>query len=192
MAFLNGLLKGVFIVVLTILVNVAFIMVVVPIHEMGHYLMAMAFGHTPDVFSVGFGKVLFSFQVGPTTFQLCAIPLGGYVTPDLQAMSFTALILTLLAGPFAAIFATLALFRVAGRHPFMQRLGGLFIFFGISMQLWNLFPMPFGAALSDGGRILQAFTGFTPPTLFTFIGIVALYFVIDPFCQKVYARRKAR
>jgi len=48
-------------------------------HELGHYLMARAQGVYVEVFSIGFGKKLFSFHKFNTQWSISAIPLGGYV-----------------------------------------------------------------------------------------------------------------
>ena len=48
-------------------------------HELGHYLMARAVGVYVEVFSIGFGKKLFSFHKFNTQWSISAIPLGGYV-----------------------------------------------------------------------------------------------------------------
>lgn len=48
-------------------------------HELGHFLAARYFGVKVHVFSIGFGKQLFSKQWKGTTWQLALIPLGGYV-----------------------------------------------------------------------------------------------------------------
>ena len=48
-------------------------------HELGHYLMARAVGVSVEVFSIGFGKKLFSFYKFNTQWSISAIPLGGYV-----------------------------------------------------------------------------------------------------------------
>lgn len=48
-------------------------------HELGHYSAARYFGVYVEVFSIGFGKKLFSFQWLGTHWQISAIPLGGYV-----------------------------------------------------------------------------------------------------------------
>jgi regulator of sigma E protease len=49
------------------------------IHELGHALAARAVGMKIVRFSVGYGKVLWSFRVGETQIALSAIPVGGYV-----------------------------------------------------------------------------------------------------------------
>ncbi len=49
------------------------------VHEAGHFLTAKALGVKCEVFSIGFGPKLLSYQWGETRYQLAAIPLGGYV-----------------------------------------------------------------------------------------------------------------
>ena len=49
-------------------------------HELGHFLVARSFGIGIRTFSLGFGPVLFSRAVGKTTYQLAALPLGGFVS----------------------------------------------------------------------------------------------------------------
>ena len=48
-------------------------------HELGHYLAAKLMGVYVEVFSIGFGKKLFSFKKYNTEWSISAIPLGGYV-----------------------------------------------------------------------------------------------------------------
>ncbi len=59
-----------FLIVLSILVF---------IHELGHFLVARYLGVTVHVFSIGFGKKIFSKHWKGTTWQFALIPLGGYV-----------------------------------------------------------------------------------------------------------------
>ena len=72
------------------------ITLVVFVHEMGHFLMARAFGVKVDVFSVGFGKeIVGRTDKRGTRWKLSWIPVGGYVkfagdadaasTPDREA-----------------------------------------------------------------------------------------------------------
>jgi len=62
-----------------LLVGLAGLTLLVVLHEFGHFLFCKVFKiHTPS-FSIGFGPVLASRQIGGTLFKLCAIPLGGYV-----------------------------------------------------------------------------------------------------------------
>ena len=48
-------------------------------HELGHYTAARLVGVSIEVFSIGFGKKLFSFNKWNTQWSISAIPLGGYV-----------------------------------------------------------------------------------------------------------------
>lgn len=48
-------------------------------HELGHFLMARAFGMGVPTFSLGFGPKLISHTWGKTEYKLSLIPLGGYV-----------------------------------------------------------------------------------------------------------------
>lgn len=54
--------------------------VIVFIHEYGHYIVGRWCGIQADVFSLGFGPVLFSrYDRRGTRWQIAAVPLGGYV-----------------------------------------------------------------------------------------------------------------
>ena len=48
-------------------------------HELGHYTAARLMGVYVEVFSIGFGKKIFSFRKWNTEWSISAIPLGGYV-----------------------------------------------------------------------------------------------------------------
>lgn len=48
-------------------------------HELGHYMAARLMGVYVEVFSIGFGKRLFTFRKFDTEWSISAIPLGGYV-----------------------------------------------------------------------------------------------------------------
>lgn len=49
------------------------------VHELGHFLVARWCGVRVEVFSLGFGKKLFKYKKGETTYALSLVPLGGYV-----------------------------------------------------------------------------------------------------------------
>ena len=51
----------------------------VVVHEFGHYLFARIFGVKAEIFSIGFGKKIWSRQLGETELRVSLIPLGGYV-----------------------------------------------------------------------------------------------------------------
>ena len=63
-----------------ILPFVALIVVVVFIHEYGHYYFAKRYGVGVTDFSIGFGKEMFGWNdKSGTRWKVCVVPLGGYV-----------------------------------------------------------------------------------------------------------------
>jgi len=62
-----------------IIVALLVLSVLIFFHELGHFTAARFFGVRVDVFSIGFGKKLFTKTIGETQWSLSAIPLGGYV-----------------------------------------------------------------------------------------------------------------
>ncbi|EKF43757.1 membrane-associated zinc metalloprotease [Nitratireductor indicus C115] len=114
------------------------LMVVVFVHEMGHYLVGRWCGIGVKAFSIGFGPELFGFNDRHgTRWKLSAIPLGGYVkftgdmsvtsSPDAAAdeslsdeerkVAFHTQPVwkraaTVVAGPFANFLLTIAVFAV--------------------------------------------------------------------------------
>lgn len=64
----------------TIAAFVIALSIIVAIHEFGHYIVARWCGIYSEVFSIGFGPVLFSREDSRgTKWQIAAIPLGGFV-----------------------------------------------------------------------------------------------------------------
>jgi regulator of sigma E protease len=64
----------------TVLPFVVVLGIVVFVHEFGHYIVARWCGIRSEVFSIGFGPVLWSRRDGRgTLWQVAALPLGGYV-----------------------------------------------------------------------------------------------------------------
>lgn len=63
--------------------SIAFVLIIsflVFIHEFGHYIVAKLNKVHVEVFSIGFGKKLFSrFDKSNTEWRFCLIPIGGYV-----------------------------------------------------------------------------------------------------------------
>ena len=55
------------------------LLVVIPIHELGHLLVARRFGFKIQEYFVGFGPKLWSMTRGETEYGVKAIPAGGYV-----------------------------------------------------------------------------------------------------------------
>jgi membrane-associated protease RseP (regulator of RpoE activity) len=57
------------------------IVLVIFVHELGHYVAARACGVAVDSFSIGFGKVLLKKELWGTEWRLSLIPFGGYIKP---------------------------------------------------------------------------------------------------------------
>ena len=55
------------------------ILLVVMVHESGHFFVAKAFNFQATKFFVGFGPTLWSFRRGETEYGVKALPLGGFV-----------------------------------------------------------------------------------------------------------------
>jgi regulator of sigma E protease len=64
---------------MSIPVAIAGLLLLVFIHELGHFLAAKGVGMRATRFSVGFGPALLSRTRGDTEYRLAALPLGGYV-----------------------------------------------------------------------------------------------------------------
>ncbi|MGH9079923.1 MAG: M50 family metallopeptidase [Acidimicrobiales bacterium] len=62
-----------------LLIVVASIIVIVMVHELGHFLAAKRGGMKVTEYFVGFGPRLWSFRLGETEYGVKALPLGGYV-----------------------------------------------------------------------------------------------------------------
>ena len=111
-------------------------------HELGHFLAARYFGVTVQVFSIGFGKQIYSKVWRGTKWQIALIPLGGYVKmkgqddtkPGLQEAGSDSYnnkkpwqrIVILFAGPFANfLLAAILYFIIAlgGANSLSPRVG---------------------------------------------------------------------
>ncbi|HDZ77158.1 MAG TPA: RIP metalloprotease RseP [Candidatus Omnitrophica bacterium] len=64
---------------MSFLIFIVCISILIFIHELGHFIAARRAGVTVEVFSLGFGPKLLTRKKGDTIYQLCAIPLGGYI-----------------------------------------------------------------------------------------------------------------
>ena len=53
-------------------------LILIIIHEFGHFIAAKLLGVRVNEFAVGFGPKLFSKQIGETNYAFCLFPLGGY------------------------------------------------------------------------------------------------------------------
>lgn len=145
--------------------------VIVAIHEYGHYIVGRWSGIHAEVFSLGFGPVLFSrVDKRGTQWQLAALPFGGYVkflgdanaasgpdeetvaamTPDMQRH-------TMLGAPLWARTATVA----AG--PVFNFIFSILVFTGIGLTsgvikdpltVGEVLPVPYEVNLREGDEII--------------------------------------
>ena len=63
-----------------ILLFIIILLVLVIVHEFGHFIVAKLVGMRVDEFAFGFPPRIFGKKVGETTYAFNAIPLGGYVS----------------------------------------------------------------------------------------------------------------
>ena len=64
---------------MSIVIFVIILLVLVLVHESGHFFTAKSFGIRVDEFGFGFPPKLFSFKKGETEYSLNLLPLGGFV-----------------------------------------------------------------------------------------------------------------
>lgn len=63
----------------TLAIFAAALLILVFVHELGHFLAAKFFGMRVERFSLGFPPKIFGIKKGETEYQIGATPLGGYV-----------------------------------------------------------------------------------------------------------------
>ena len=73
-------LKGLPLVLVSIVAFIIIIGLIICIHELGHFFFARRAGILCHEFSFGMGPAIFKKKVGETTFCIRAIPIGGYVS----------------------------------------------------------------------------------------------------------------
>ena len=61
------------------MIFVVAILASIGLHELGHMIPAKKFGGKVTQYFIGFGRTVWSKQVGETEYGVKAIPLGGYV-----------------------------------------------------------------------------------------------------------------
>lgn len=62
----------------TAIVSIVMFLVMISLHEFGHFIVAKSLNFKVDEFSVGMGPLIFKKQKGETQYSLRALPLGGY------------------------------------------------------------------------------------------------------------------
>jgi len=157
----------------TILSFIAALSIVVAIHEYGHYIVGRWSGIGADVFSIGFGPILWSrVDKRGMRWQIAAIPLGGYVkfkgdanaasgkdADAMEGLNETELRATMHGAPLWARSATVA----AG--PVFNFILSIFMFAAVIMisgqagdklVIGKLFEMPHKSyTLQEGDEVLS-------------------------------------
>ena len=146
--------------------------IIVFVHEYGHYIVGKWTGIKADVFSVGMGPVVLSrVDKNGTTWQLAAIPFGGFVKfkgdanissshvdPNTSAYNKSDLRATLHGAPLWARTATVA----AG--PVFNFVFSIIIFFSLfvsvgqvrePLTISKINPLPFINQLKEGDEIIS-------------------------------------
>ena len=69
-------------IVIGIVSTLLILMILVLVHEGGHFFAAKAFGVRVNEFAIGMGPLLLQKKKKDTEFSLRLIPIGGYVAMD--------------------------------------------------------------------------------------------------------------
>lgn len=168
----------------TLLAFVAALLVIVSVHEYGHYIIGRLSGIHAEVFSIGFGPVLYSRQDRHgTRWQLALLPFGGYVkflgdsdaasgknAGMIAQMSDEERRLTMHGAPLWARAATVAAGPVFNFVFSVAVFGLFFLVQGVSTEtpaVGKIFPLPAQTeqtpeTLFEGDRILAINGAETP------------------------------
>ncbi|MFC1967448.1 RIP metalloprotease [Chloroflexota bacterium] len=147
---------------LTILSFIAVLIVLVMVHEIGHFVTARASGVKVEEFGLGFPPRLLSFKRGETLYSLNAIPLGGFVKmageedpkiPGSLASKGTAVrIMVLAAGSLMNALLPVLLFSIAFMVPHDVVIGEVQV-------RGTVYPSPAMAAGIEVGDVLLEVDG---------------------------------
>ncbi len=164
----------------TLLAFVVALSVIVAIHEYGHYIVGRWSGIDADVFSLGFGPVLFSrVDKRGTRWQFALLPLGGYVKfrgdsnasggtdeAAMTALSETERRRTMNGAPLWARAATVAAGPVFNFVMSIIVFTGIFLLRGVvsePLTVGELRPLPAIQELQVGDELV-AIEGVMPPS----------------------------
>lgn len=182
-------------------------LVIIAIHEGGHYFAAWATGIGVTTFTVGIGPVVTEKTVGSTKYVLRVLPMGGSVEPTIKNGPPLKRLIIDLAGPAANVVTAGAVIWATGMtvstvgvlHDLMAVLPGvdaeldilsmgyadMFVYFSLLVAAFNMLPIP---PLDGGQAVLDTISlhpkGKTwvekirgPLTLIGFLLILSLIFV---------------
>jgi len=106
---------------------------IIIVHEFGHFIAAKMNGIGIKIFSVGFGRAVLKKKLGSTEYRVSAIPVGGYVLPDIEdehdffRIPVKKRILFSLGGPAANIITGLLLLGIVNSVNHGVSFSSLFI-----------------------------------------------------------------
>lgn len=160
--------------------------IIVAIHEYGHYIVGRWSGIHAEVFSIGFGPVLWSRVDGRgTRWQVALLPLGGYVRfmgdsdaasgkdgATLSTLSASERRRTMHGAPLWARSATVAAGPAFNFLLAIAVFAGFFLVNGVATEdpvVGEVKPTPFAAASLEPGDRITALNGTATPTLSDFI-----------------------
>lgn len=168
----------------TVLFFIIGLSVIVFVHEYGHYIVGRWSGIHAEVFSVGFGPVLFSgTDRRGTRWQVAAIPFGGYVKflgdadassvrpSDVSGLTVEERRHTMSGAPLWARSATVAAGPVANFLLTFVLLAGLALAVGVASdtpEVGKMRVFPFAGATLTEGDVITAIEGQATPDWETF------------------------
>ena len=158
----------------TVIAFVVALSIIVAVHEYGHYIVGRWSGIHAEVFSLGFGPVIYSrVDKRGTKWQLAALPFGGFVRflgdsdaasakkdgTKIKSLSESDRRRTMHGAPLWARSATVAAGPVFNFILSMVVFTGFFLAFGVASQqpiVGAMKPTPFeGQSLLPGDKILS-------------------------------------
>lgn len=107
----------------TVIIAIIMFLLLVTIHEFGHFIVAKLSGIKVNEFAVGMGPVIYSKEKGETLYSLRTLPIGGYCAMEGEDESSSdprsydnapafKRFLTILAGPFMNLLLAAIIFSV--------------------------------------------------------------------------------
>ena len=150
---------------LSVLLIVLFWIPMLVVHELGHALAAKLLDWRVREIVIGFGRVLWQFQVGDTRVKIKLVPVEGYVLPSPRTPSGIRLksMLIYAAGPGAELLVLAALLLVFGWDTVFNDSSDLSLIALQSLAIvilfgagFNLLPFRVEGAVSDGLGIVSS------------------------------------
>lgn len=159
--------------------------IVIGIHEGGHYLACRYFGIPVNKFAVGIGKPIWTkVDSHGTEWSLRPIPLGGFIEPEPVAMAtstpFRRLVISL-AGPMVNILPILLLAAVVGKFTSAMQLfttmySDTFLGF-LDLATFGIFTEKSGDIVGPVGMMSQVSQG--DPSMTVFVAIFVWFVTLS-------------